>query len=282
MPLLRTTWIFQIQRHSFSESWYRDASSADPRIELEAARQYAVQRAQLLGQGSYIYGIRISNIDDRRQKAFLEYVNYQGNAEESAPGVPLHPAAASNVALNVEFNNLDNTQEKLLQLRGIWDEVETGGGAFVPNPVYTPLLQAFIAKVVTLQYGWRYSSTVPKVDITTYVQGASGQLTFTLGADLFTVDQVNKKSRVPVRIAGCGASPNLNGALTVQVIDASHCISIKPIAVRPAVATFNGTMQRNTLAFTKATLGRVQRLGKRQAGAPLLQSAGRGPVRKRG
>lgn len=282
MPLLRTTWISQVQRHSFSESWYRDAASADPDVEVIAAKQYAVQRAMLLGKEAYIYGIRVANLDNRRQKAKLYYVNYPGNQEETAPGVPKHPAAASNVALNVEFSNLDNTQEKLLQLRGIWDEIETGGGAVVADPVYTPLLSAFIVKVVALEYGWRFTSTVSAKDIDTYTQAASGQLSFTLAADLFTVDQVNAKAHVPVRISGCAASPNLNGSLTVKVLTANTCITLKPIAVRPAINGFNGTMQRNVLSFARAANGRVQRLGKRQAGAPLLQSAGRGPVRKRG
>ncbi len=282
MPLMRTTWITQIARHSFSESWFRQASSADPTEELIVAKEYAVARAAIMGAGCNIYGIRISNDDDRRQKAYLAYTNYPGNEETDGDGHFIHPAAASNVALNMLFNNLGQTQEKLIQLRGMWDEAESGGGNVVLSPAYVGLIQAFGAKVVQKAYGWKYTTTTPKSAINTWVSFANGTVGFTLAAGLFTVDQVNAQAHVPVSINSCNASPNLNGPLTVVVISATECVTLKPIAARTPIVGFNGFMTRRTTTFTAATGGRVQRLGKRQAGAPLLQSVGRGRVRRRG
>jgi len=279
---MRTTWIIQIARHSFSETWYRQASSADPSLEFEVAKEYAAARAAILGHGCVIYGIRISNDDDKRQKAYLRYVDYQGNQETDEGGNFIHESAASNVALNMLFNNLGQTQEKLIQLRGIWDDVETGGGAVVLTPAYTALVQAYGAKVVQKAYGWKYTTTTPKSPITTWTTFANGTVGFALGAGFFTVDQVNAKAHVPVRISACNASPNMNGPLTVIVVDDANCVTLKPLAARPPIVGFNGFMSRSTKTFTAATGGRIQRLGKRQAGAPLLQSVGRGPVRKRG
>lgn len=281
MPLLKTTWIMQIQRHSFSESWYRNAGTPNPVTELVAAKQYAVARAAILGYGSYIYAIRISNTEDRRQKAYLEYVNYPGNQELVSAGVPLHPSAASNVALNMEFQNADFTQEKLIQLRGIWDEVETQGGSWnFLDPIYVPLIQAYGAKVVQLMYGWRYTSTVQKFGITNWATQGDGRILFAFSGQLFTLDQANSHAHVPCRITNATASPNLNGPLTLVAMSQTTALSLKPIAAFPYGD--GAFCSRSVLSFAQSINGRVQRIGKRQAGAPLLQSVGRGKVRTRG
>lgn len=281
MPLLRTTWITQLARHSFSESWYRQASSSDPTAEVVIAKQYAVERAKLLGFGCFIYAIRISNADDKRQKAYLQYVNYPGDQRKDGDGNPIHGSAASNVALNMEFRNAGNTQTKELQLRGIWDDTETVGGSWDSNnPEWVGLLQGFGAKIAALNYGWMYTSTVQIKSLAGYTQATNGLVTFSTAGDFFTVDQVASTSNVQCRIAKCVSSPNLNGQITLKPLTATTGITIRPIAVNPFVA--GGTVQRNTKLFTACAGGQVQRIGKRQAGAPLLQSVGRGRVRPRG
>jgi len=281
MPLLRTTWITQLQRHSFSESWYRDAATADPTVELVAARQYAVARAALLGKECRIYGIRISNVDDKRQKAYTVYVDYPGNQDVDGQGNALHGSAASNVALNCVFINADTTQQRLIQLRGIWDDFEvTGGAPNLGDAVYLPLLQNWFLKVVSLNYRWRYTSSVNKKNIAGYLQKANGLVEFTFDGNFFTVEQVDGAERVPCRISECASSPNLNGQIVVKALSPTSGISLRPIAVRPFVA--GGKIQRNLYSTAQASQGRIQRVGNRQAGAPLLQSVGRGPARTRG
>lgn len=281
MPLMKTTFICQIARHGFTESWYRNASSPDPNNELVFARDYATARAAIMGANASIIAIRISNVDNKRQKALTVMDNFQGNISKDANGNFIHPAAASNVALNAMATNTDFTQEKLIQLRGIWDDFESAGGA--PNfndAVFMPLFQNWGAKVVQLQYGWVHTSSLNVKPIANYVQAANGLITFTTVGDFFTIDQVNAGDNVPVRVLECVSSPNLNGQLTLFPITQTSGRTIRPIAVNPFV--LGGKLQRNVKQFTAASGLRIQRIGNRQAGAPLLQSRGRGSVRVRG
>jgi hypothetical protein len=281
VPLLRTTWYTQLQRHTFSESWYRNASSPDPTIELAAARQYAVARAAIMGAPAQMYAIRISNVDDKTQRAYLAYVNYPGNFSVDGQGNYLHGSAASNVSLNMEFVNATNTQDKLLQLRAIWDDTEITGGVWNDqDPVYVPLIQAFGSKVVALGYGWRYNTGTTKVAIMNYAIDSNGLITFTVAAPFFTIPGTGSPVNLQARISGNVNSPNLNGQITLTPLTTTTARTIRPISAFPFVA--GGFISHTTLAFTQAFNGRIQRLGKRQAGQPNLQSRGRGRNRIRG
>lgn len=281
MPLLRTTWYTQLNRHTFSESWYRNAATPDPTVELVAAKEYAVARALILGAPCRIYAIRISNVDNKAQKAYLEYVNFPGNMTVDGNGNFVHGSAASNVSLNMEFINFDNTQDKLLQLRGIWDDTENVGGVWNDHdPVYVPLIQGFGNKVVQLGYGWRYSSAVTKASLAGYETDTNGLITFTTTAPFFNFTAGANNPNMALRISGNVNSPNLNGPITLQPLSTTTARTIKPITAFPFVA--GGSIAKNTYAFAATTNGRIQRLGKRQAGQPNLQSRGRGRNRVRG
>lgn len=281
MPLMKHTFIFQLARHGFTESWYRNAQAADPNPELAIARQYADARAPLLGAGAQMIAIRISNFDNKKQKALTVLENRFGNVQIGQNGQFLHPAAASNVALNMMATSANFEQEKVIQLRGIWDDFETQGGGFNPgDPIYIPLIQAWGAKVVQLGYGWRGSTSVFKIPFSGYTEAANHIVTFTFAEDFFTQAQVDARANLPVRISDCASSPNLNGPLVVFPVDKRTAQTIRPIATNPFVV--GGKMQRNVVSFQAASGLRIQRIGNRQAGAPLLQSRGRGPVRVRG
>lgn len=260
MPRMRTTFIMSIGRHAFTESWFRDASTDDPRIEFGAALVLAPYRAVLLGGDAQIYAIRISNVQNRRQKAFTQFVTYFGN--------DTFFSAASNVALNMTFRNANSTQSKRVQLRGIKDDFEVKGGQpqTSNDPTYSQALAAWTAKVVEQQYGWIHTVTVLPKKIAGYSQQANGTVLIQLEPASFPLDQINTNQAV--RIKGGESSPNLNGPLVVTVIDASTVVSIRPIAVRPFQLGEVMFLQRSTKDFSRAASGDIERIGNRQAGAP--------------
>ena len=273
MPLVKHTFYIQIGRHSFTEAWYRGNGSTNLQAEMPVAKALAEKRARLLGVPCSIYAIRISNIDNPKVQAYTEYVAFNNDGTFGA--------AASNVALNMEFRNGDGTQEKLVQLRGIKDDFEVFGGqegtAFDAD--YNQRLQEYGGAIVSLQYGWRASTSISKSALA-YSTLLSGQVKFLFPANFFTLDQVGKT--LAVTISKCVSSKNLNGPLTALVNAQNEAVSIKPITVWPQEAGDTTMMQRNVRNFVQAVGGRVQRLGKRQAGQPSLQSRGRGRVRIRG
>jgi hypothetical protein len=282
VALYKFTFISQIQRHSFSESWYHEASNTNLNALVPKAREYCQARALMLGAPCYIYAFRISDVSSVVDRALLIYETFLGIQTKDSNGNFIHGAAASNVALNALFQNADGSKEKLIQLRGIWDDVEFEGGAFRAGEAeFQTVFINYAVKVRQLGFGWLAKSGASIVSpLASYAIQANGVLRFSFSGGFFNLAQTPVGTHVPIRLRGMVDSKNLNGPITVVVTGADSADTLKPIAARPWISS--GQAVRNNTSPVVADSGRIQRIGKRQAGAPLLQSVGRSSNRARG
>jgi len=281
MARYKITFFIQIQRHSFTESWSYEAVNQSVNDIVPLCRTYCQARALTLGAPCYIYAYRISDLSDAVDRSLLVYETFLGVQTKDQAGNFVYGAAASNVALNCLFQNANGTKEKTIQMRGIWDAIEVeGGAALQTNPEWQTVWTNWANKVVQLKFGWLGKSGQTVSNLASYAIKDNGVLDFQFVPGFFNLQETPIGTHVPIRLRGMVDSPNLNGPLTVIIQAADRALSLKPIAAFPWISS--GQAVRNTQSFYAAASARIQRLGKRQAGAPLLQSVGRGRNRIRG
>lgn len=278
MPLLKITNFFEGRSHGWTESYFagfatNDLGSAYVNIALPIAND----RAQLLGDPCYIKAIRVSverNDDGTTvlRDSYLQYVKILpafGSAE-----VTRKLAADSDVALQVIWQNATNQLRKFIFLRGIWDDVETAGGEYVPVGSWNGRLNNWRATLFAKSVGWDSKPQFAKTIITNYATDAGNHITLTLAGAIFGNPPVGLPyPYTQVRISKLNNKSVLNGLLTVLPLSPNTCITVAPIAAGPFISP--GTLTTYSHLFIPAANIRAQKIVTRKAGAPLLESRGR-------
>jgi hypothetical protein len=270
VPNYQVTYIFDLPGHGFTESWW----VTDSRTNLDELRDTAmtVARARmgLASEQCTLQAIRISNgaEDGKIGKTYYEPLG----------GVAGKGGMASNVAINCQFGTQNNDYQKLVQIRGAWDEWEVTGGALDKgNPQLRSAFGTYVAAIQQARYGWRSIVSRQTFDITNYevVDGSYvvlqlAQVTTPLGA---------VGNRRVARISKLNTKSVLNGEQVIRVSGLNTVTLEKPTAAGPFVAP--GQLIVPSYGYRVSANGSLQRLGKRQAGAPLLRSPGRRSARAR-
>ena len=270
MPKYAITFIFSLQRHGFTETWWKNTDSQTLDNLFDDAKVVAEQRMKLAGKQTELQAIRISNGDDPGRVGKTYYNPLLGNQNLDS--------AASNVALNCQFATVDNAYQKLVQIRGFPDDWETGGGApFNGDGALQAAFDSYRNAILLKQFGWRSINARQRFRITGYTTTAQGIVKLAVEEPTAPVGGIGTQK--PVRISGLNVKSVLNGEQVVIVTGANEFTVLKPIAVGPFVS--QGSLVVPSYTVRVAANGTIQRIGKRQAGAPLLQSRGRGRVRQR-
>jgi hypothetical protein len=271
MPRWQVTFIFDIPGHSFTESYFTNDQSTNPDVPYVRALRVAKVRMGVAGGECLMAAIRISNADDpgRVGKTYHEPIigdkNYQ--------------CSASNVAFNCQLFTADSQFSKIIQVRGCPDVWEHAGGAIdKEDPTLKSRFQAFFNALVQEGFGWRSIVSQQTFDVTTYATDPFGRVKITVKQSTAPVGATGLKKAV--RITGVnGGHSRINGMQVVAITDDKEFTTVKPLAV--GAFNFPGKLLVPSYTVRVAASGLLQRLGKRQAGAPLLRSRGRGPAKAR-
>jgi len=271
VPIFAITYIFDIPGHGFSETHYKSFTSDN----LDSARDVAVELGQrrmaMAGEQCVLQAIRISNAEDpgRVGKTY-----YQGIVGVTGKG-----CMASNVALNIITGNFNNTANSLTQFRGCWDEVELNGGAFDRgNTAFITAFNSWAQYFIQQGFGWRSISATTSRVVTNYIINPTTMIV-TVTHDGAALPFGGVGVRKTARFSKVNGKSKLNGTQVIVVVGDNTVSLVKPLALAPFQTP--GTINVNAYTFIAAQNATIQRIGKRQAGAPLLRAPGRQPARPR-
>jgi hypothetical protein len=271
---LQYTFIFDMPGHGFTETHWRDIPVGES-LEQSFAVGYELARRRQVCSGAetVLQGIRISNaeLDGRIGTSQLNAV----------PGNAQFGSAASNVALNLLVGDTNNEHTKTTQWRGFWDQEEVTGGALLRSSAFLNAFNSWAQYFVAQSFGWRGISATQSFPITNYTVSAAGVVTLTVAGNLAGILPLNKPRSVTISGVN-GGRTQLKGEqvviLTAPGADSSVVLKF-PMALVPFSGI--GFINVHSYTFRDAAAVSMQRIGTRQAGAPLLRSRGRSGKRTR-
>jgi len=271
MPVFACTFIFDIPGHGFSETHYKSFTSEN----IDNARDVCVtlgqKRMAMAGEQCVLQAIRIANAEEpgRVGKPY-----YQGIVGVTGKG-----CMASNVAVNVVTSTFNNTESSLTQFRGCWDEVELDGGAFDRgNAAFMTAFNNWAAYYIQQGFGWRSVFATTTRVVSGYVIDANTQIV-TVTHDGAALPFGPVGTRKTARFSKVNKKSKLNGQQIVVVAGDNIVKLVNPLALGPFATS--GTINVSSYTFRPAQNATIQRIGKRQAGAPLLRAPGRRPAQPR-
>lgn len=270
MPLFDCTFIWDMPGHGFTATLRKEFASQN----LDAAQDIAFELARrwqgMAGEQTVFQAVRISDAEAEGRHGRTYY--------RAIPGVTGRGSAASNVALNIVLGTANNQENKIIQFRGFWDDVELTGGAFDRNnAAFNTAFASWSQYIQQQQFGWRGVIANTIRNVTDYTEDANSVVTLTHDGAPFPFGALDTRKRS--RLTGINVKSVLNGEQIIRVSGPNQVTLVKPIAAGPFISPGKITVS----AFTHRIAVHVsaQRIGKRQAGAPLLRSRGRSPVRPR-
>jgi hypothetical protein len=274
MGLFQYTFIFDMPGHGFTETHWRDGPAGESIADAFTVAQELGRRRQVCsGAQTVLQGVRISNADIDGRIGTTQLF--------SQPGNPSHGSAASNVAMNLLAADTGNEHTKITQWRGFWDDEEETGGAPVRSQAFLSAFNSWAQYYVAMSFGWRGVSANQVFPIVGYTVSATGVVTLDIDGSLEGVLPLNKPRQV--RISGVnGGKSQLNGEQVVILTGAGETSAVKlkfPMAL--TAFTNVGFLNVQSKTFRDAAAVSIQRIGTRQAGAPLLRSRGRSGKRTR-
>jgi hypothetical protein len=275
MPLLQYTYIFDIPGHGFTETHWRDGGSGETLAQaFDIGQELGRKRQAMSGGQCILQALRISNADIDGRIGTSQLV--------AVPGVSSKGCAASNVAMNILIADANNQHQKTTQLRGFWDDEEITGGSPVKSGDFNNAFTAWAQFFVIRGFGWRGVATTQEFPIIGYTVNDAGVVSLEVSGNLEGVLPLNKPKSV--RIAGLnGGKSQINGqqvVIATNISPTAATIKLKfPMAAVPFAGI--GFLRVQSKTFYPALNLSIQRIGNRQAGAPLLRSRGRGPKRIR-
>lgn len=272
MAVYKIDLIFKGGSKGWTETYYTQTDNPNLQAIYDYALPMAYLRAELLGAGCAIEAIRCSDTAIEND-SFLQYINIEPHTDE--------PAAPLDVSLNFVCRDLQNKRHRHIFVRGIWHRVVGPLGVFQYDYApYKTLIDAWRAKLLSDTYGWlgANNATKKKALITGYVRNDSGQVTFTADNNIFAGIPVNTRKKI--RVSGLNAkTSNLNRELVVYVLTPNTFQTVLPIAASPFQS--QGRVSWYDPEFIRMYTVNSQRIGRRGAGAPLLESVGRSKAQAR-
>ena len=270
MARYQITFIFDMPAHGFTESWWLESDLTNLDQIRDLAVPVAKARMGLAGDDCTMQAIRISNgIEDGR----VGKTYYLAREGEQGKG-----CMASNVAMNAQFGTQQNDFQKLVQLRGGWDEWEAEGGSLLKSDSnLMSRFNTYLSSLIQSGFGWRSIVSRQTFPITGYEVSADSIVTLQLDGNTSGIGSPG--TRKAARISKLNGKSVLNGQQVIRVASSTTVVLEKPTAA--GAFTAPGELVVPSYTIRQVRNGELQRLGQRQAGAPLLRSAGRRSARPR-
>lgn len=277
MADLQYTFIYDMPGHGFTETHWRQSNPAETFPQsLTIGVELARRRQAMSGKETTFQALRIGNGELEGRGGHLHYNGILGNQD--------HESESSATALNIRIGTANNAQEKTTQFRGFWDSEEVTGGAVLKSAPFTNAFQSWAQYFVANAFGWRGVVSETQFPISNYSVNSAGIVTMTVIGALAGVMPLNKTKTVRISGVNSGKS-QLNGEQVAIYTGASVTPGSSEVVLKfpKAVLAFAGIGFLNVQSFTFRAAATIEmgRLGKRQAGAPLLRSRGRSGKRIR-
>lgn len=269
MPDLLYTAVFNGLNRGWTESYVGFQAATNLVSAQTAIQPFWQARAALLGANVRIQATKVSSITDIGD-SYLVYLDYLGNPNEAVNDLES--------SVNVRLTSANGRYRKLTFLRGAWDVVFNDGNFNANQAAWLALFNTFAENLIGNSLGWLGVVDNPTTAfVSNYTQLDNGLISFTVTPSVFLPQDINKKKSV--RFSGMGIKSVLNRKLVVIPQTPTTCITAAPIGAAP----YQGTGFITIPTYVRRTADQVvlQRIGRRPAGAPLLQPVGRGRNRPR-
>lgn len=296
MPLaplvVKNTTFFEQNGNGWTESFYTQGITTDLNAHAAYLKTVTDKRRLLIGKNTSIRAYRVSfesgvGGEPLKGDSFLVYYGQAGFSTE--------PSAAPTVALLATWHAGGGQRRKHQFMRGIWDAVESEGGAYIPSygtwqtkfDQWVMALGAALPGVKAAGAGWLRRTPAYTNTIVNYVADASEYVTFETLNPIPVYVPGPPPSGVPrfipveCRVTKLNTTSVLNGSLNVTVLDNTHFRTTKPIAAgvfRSAgqVSFYDpNLMLCDVVPATGLLQITPQKIVERKVGTPLLESRGR-------
>jgi len=262
--------------YGWTETHNRLDSSDNPNMETQLNNfitNIGQNRALFLGEDSAIVGFRVSYPRNN--------VNASFGLQRYIPGVVGKTGAAPSLSLAVAMKDITFTRQKIIHVRGFWDEVEVNG---VYQPGLEPLgqfnlrLAQWKDQLIIGGYGWNSKDAALSAvgTMNSYIVGPTGIVSFTLGGTGLPLGAVGTQQQV--RFSRINRSDSvLNKSILCNVITRTLLQSVTPHAAVEMSSSGRYNF-RGTSFVSYNNLGSIT-LGERRMGKPLNRSPGRSKAR---
>lgn len=276
--LLKATLMFNLGSNGWSESFFWVQTGGDLNNASASLEIIAQKRAPMLGKEGALKAWRVSYETDG---AGLPVLGDSKLREAIYPGTQTEPAAEADVGILMRFQGPQGLTHRNMFVRGVWDSVETDGGAYNPAATgWSSKLNSWIAAMLARGVGWVHSVKLPKKLVTGYtVEDVTNRIIITCEAGTFGAGPYTQEVVRFSKINQPGVS-QLNGQVLILPLTDTTCVTVKPYGVFPF--SNQGFIQRYDKEFLSAGEITAQKLTTRRVGAPLLVSRGRAKVRAKG
>lgn len=234
-------------------------------------------RALLSGTPVTILGTRISGVNrlvpgqTANNGSFIDYKQMPpvttGQTSDNPP-----------TTLVTTIYNATTSQKHQIHIRGVWDTIDQDGGQLIVTPAFAAAFASYAAAVQTAGWGWISRNGPTTSIITNYVATIGGAIEFTVAPILF--GGVQPGAKVPVRVSSLNfGKSELNGPLTVQVVNGTTCVTVQRIVCAPFAE--QGQMRFNAAYWVQNGLAIATKIGSRDTGGSLFLGVGRASKRVR-
>lgn len=281
MPAWKVDLIFEAAGRGWRETYYKVFSGSSFGTTIDTVRTLANKRALLMGAPCVIkaYEIQDPLTPGKQGQTFYFNPPVTANQEAGADG-----ASAPGTAINVRWIINAGNLTRMTSMRGVWDSAitnfnvlnGTGYGLWWSN------FLTYRTYVLQQNYGWLNTPRAAESANVVYDYDIDPlRPRFTFPSAFFTPDQVTANATVLVRFSKFNASSSpLNRELVCIVNSTTSCTAALAIAAGP-MENPGKAIRYGTPTFTAADNLTVDRVGRRNPGAPLLYTPGRRSNRAR-
>lgn len=271
------TFIFDMPGHGFTETHWRRSTAEETLEQFFAVAQELGRRRQgMSGEQTILQGVRISNAQQDGRVGTTQLNSVLGTTGKGS--------AASNVAMNILCADAGNLHTKTTQFRGFWDDEEVTGGAVLRSQPFITAFNSWQQYYVANDFGWYGVATTTQYPIIGYTVTDAGMVLLQVSNVGQPSLPLNKPKSISISGLNAGRS-QLNGEKVVILLGPDTGPNTWKVALKfpQAAIPFSqiGFLNVKSYTFRNAAAASIQRMGKRQAGAPLLRSRGRSPKRIR-
>lgn len=270
MPLIRATWFFQQQGYGWTENLWLNGTDSDLNSYTGKVNDYAVKRAVLSGNETFIIGARWSVENVFRDALGLDFPG------SGLQGKTTQESDSPDTALLVHMRNTGGTKRRNHFLRGVWDSVVKTGGLYTPTAAWTGYLNAWKAEISQKGWGWLTRGNRVQQNVTAVIQTAGGQVDVTTAGVLFPLPL---PSSANVSISGVSGAFQINGPQIVVPTQQDRFLTRNRIAI--FLYNSGGRVTYTTPVFQGIDEAGVSRVVERKVGRPSGKSPGRRKARAR-
>lgn len=268
MSLLRASFLFFEGGYGWSVNWFLNQSPINYGEGMTKAVNLANKMTPIMGNATYINGIRLSDESTFRDVLLRFYgtgtVGFQGSYTGSAP-----PATA---LLMSHHGKVAGAIPAIRPFRGIPLSMVTSAGIFTPTVPWTAALGAYYLQLGNDGWGWKGATTRTQRFVAGVVANNNQTARITLSA---AMTGVPLNTPITVSIGRVKGANQINGTRQVVFISETVMDTVQQIPITPY--TTGGTVLWSQKGFVEVdgAQGNWRRLAERKPGRPFYLSRGR-------